>query len=120
MSLGKKSLTELRAIAQSMGMIPRLDIGKEHLIQEIQGHVSAKVQMPPRPIEINIKNDSANPLVTPEQVEKAMEGFKQLGLKVSFPDKDTWELSCNERKDSGSMHIPLFAIVGCARELIKP
>jgi hypothetical protein len=120
MSLQKKSLTELRSLAQNMGMLPRLDIGKEHLIQEIQNYAGAKIMTPPRPIEINIKNESANPLVTPEQVEKALDGFKQLGLSVTFPDKDTWEISCNTRKDSGSMYIPLFAIIGCAKELVKP
>lgn len=119
MSLDKKSLTELRSIYQGMGGEVKWDDGKNHLIQKIQLHVAAKVQQPERPIEINIKQDSNAPVSTPEMIEKALEGFKQLGLRLSFPDDRTWEISCHTKKDSGSVFMPLWNIVQCAREVVR-
>lgn len=120
MSLQKKTLTELRGIAQAMGIELKWDDGKEHLLQKINLHVAAKVQPPERPIEINIRQDSNNPTVTPEMLETALRDFKPLGLQVSFPDAHTWELYCNQKRDSGSMYMPLWNIIQCARDVVKP
>lgn len=119
MSLKEKSLTELRSIAQSMGIIPRYDVGKEHLLQQISSHVTERVQAPTKPIEVNIIGGADDRALTQASITEAMKGFAELGLVVTFPDSRTWELSCNGKRDSGTMSMSLWNIVNCAKELVK-
>jgi hypothetical protein len=118
MSLDKKNLSELRSIAQSIGVIPDFSIGKEHLLQQIRGHVSKQIEPSQRPIEVNITNIPTNG-VTQTQVEEALKGFKELGLTITFPDAQTWSMRCGDKTDSGSMTCGIWAIIGCAREVVK-
>ena len=121
MSLNKKSLIELRGIAQSIGMSLRLDVGKDQLLQEISQHVSAKVQMPEKPIQVNISmpNNQGGTL-TQHAIEQSLAGFMDLGLVVTFPDEFTWEIYCNGKRDTGTMAMPMWSIVQCVKEVIKP
>lgn len=119
MSLQKKSLTELRTIYQAMGGEVEWGDGKEHLLQKISLHVNAKIQQPEKSIQIDIKQDSNAPVSTPEMIEKALEAFKDLGLHISFPDERTWEIYCNQKRDSGSVYMPIWNIIQCAREVVK-
>lgn len=119
MSLQKKSIHELRTIYQAMGGEVLWQDGKEHLLQKINLHVTNKIAQPEKPIQIDIKQDSNAPVSTPEMIEKALEGFKELGLHLSFPDERTWEISCHTKKDSGSVYMPLWNIIQCAREVVK-
>lgn len=118
MSLDKKSLTELRSIAQSIGIIPRYDVGKEQLLQDIRGHVSAKIQPPEKPIEVNITNIPDRELAQ-EDILKALEPFKQFGLIVTFTDDRTWNMECAGKKDSGTMAMGIWNVVQCAKEVVK-
>lgn len=121
MSLDKKSLTEIRSIAQSMGISPRFDIGKEQLLQDISLHVSAKVVQPEKPIQVNITTpNTEGGMLTKESVIEALKGFSDLGLVVSFPDNRTWQLSCNLKRDTGTMSMSMWNVIQCARDVIKP
>lgn len=119
MSIDKKSLTELRSIATSMGIIADWGDDKAHLLQKISLHVGDKIEEPPTPILINIIGNN-NPIVTREAIEVALEGFKPLGLVLSFPDGNTWEIYCNRKRDSGSFCMPLWNIIQCAKGVVAP
>ena len=121
MTLQKKSLAELRAIAQSVGITPRWDVGKEQLLQDISQHVSVKIAQPEKPIQVNITmpNDQGG-MLTPHIVEGLVKGFADLGLSVTFPDERTWEMSCNGKKDSGTMAMSSWSVIQCAKEIIRP
>ena len=119
MSLEKKTLSELRSIAQSIGIIPDFSIGKEHLLQQIRGHVGDKIKEPIRPIEVNITNMPEKGM-SQVQVEKALEPFKELGLVITFPDEQTWHMCCNKKEDSGSMTAGIWGIIQCAKSVVQP
>ncbi len=119
MSLEKKSLSELRSIAQSVGIIPDFGIGKEQLLQQIRGHVGDRIKEPTKPIEVNITNIPDRGL-TQEQVKGALEPFKELGLIVTFPGEQTWTMRCNKKEDSGSMTCGIWGIIQCAKAVVQP
>lgn len=117
-SLETKSITELRSLAQNMGLTPDWGMDKPHLLQAIREHVVDKVESPQKQIMVNIPPDMDKAL-TQDLVEKALEGFKVLGLHVSFPEPGQWEMSCLKKRDSGSMSMGLWSIVNCAKELVN-
>lgn len=119
MSLERKSLTELRGIAQAMGLAPRWDLGKEHLLQEIKLHTGSKIEQPEKPIQVNITGVPDNTPLTTDMVEKALKDFCPLGLHLSFPDERTWAMECNGKKDSGTMAMPIWNVIQCARSVVS-
>lgn len=119
MTLKAKSLTELRGIAQAMGMNPSWDAGKQKLLDQINDHVAAKINLPDKPIQIEINTTDA-PTRDKTEIENALKDFEPLGLRLTFPSTSTWEIYCNGRRDSGSMSIPLWSIIQCAKELVRP
>ena len=119
MSLEKKSLTELRGIAQSIGITPDFAVGKDQLLQQIRGHVGDQIKEPVKPIEVNITN-IPDKGVTQAQVDEALQGFKELGLIVTFPTHTTWKMTCNKKEDNGNMSCGIWTIVQCARAVVQP
>jgi hypothetical protein len=120
MSLERKTLSELRAIAQSVGIVPDFSVGKDALLQQMRGHVQKQTPLPVQPVQINIVNQPDDRMLTQSQVEEALKDFRNLGLIITFPDAATWAMECSGKKDSGSMTASLWTIIGCAKEVVKP
>ena len=119
MSLNKKTLTELRGIAQNMGLIPRYDVGREQLLQDISMYVAAKVAPPEKPIQINILQGSDTGVLRQDDILHALRGFIELGVNISFPDEHTWMMECNGRQDTGTMSMGMWNVIQCARDIVK-
>lgn len=118
MSLEKKSLPELRAIAQSMGLGMRTDLDRGALLQQIRLHTMDAAPLPAQPVVLNIQNVPDDRILTPELVEKSLAPFSDLGLRISFPDATTWEMRCGEKKDSGTLSMSLWSVIQCAKSLV--
>ena len=120
MSLEKKSLVDLRGIAQSLGVMPNWKDDKAKLIGKIRASAEKQYTPPSKAIVITTPVQATGQALTQKQVTDALAGFHDLGLHVSFPDKDTWSLYCNKKEDSGTMYQSLWSVISCAKELVKP
>ncbi len=118
MSLEKKSLTQLRSIAQSMGIVPDFADDKAQLLQKIAEYTTEKVAEPVRPVQVNINYPAESNVLTQEMIQEAVKPFQDFGLRVSFPDARTWEMHCNDKHDSGTMAMSLWSVVQCAKSVI--
>lgn len=117
MSLDKKSLTELRGIAQVLGFKFQWVDSKEKLLDRIQAHVTPAITTP-----IPFKSDTPN-LSEPEgnnqqAIIDALKAYTDRGLIITFPTPDTWQIYCNSRYDSGHLSTPLRIIAECAKALL--
>lgn len=113
MSLDLKSIHELRGIAQAVGLQVDWGWNKLRLIERINNKIMLPLKPPPK------VSDMPKPITgmanTQESVIEALKGFRE--LVVTFPMDNGWQLNHGKREDSGSMNIPLFEIVKCARAL---
>ena len=117
--LEEESVVKLRALAQSLGTPYSWQDDKRALLGKIRS-VTEKRTRPPAP---EIKVDVVQPIgncMTREQVRTALKDFEPLGLRVTFPDVNTWELYCNKKRDSGSMTMGTWNLVQAAKEVVKP
>lgn len=115
MALENKSLTELRGIAQAVGI--NLDWGWDRikLIDKINKRTVTPMIFP--------KENQAAPDPIPTTLEEALASFKALGLVVTFPDQHTIRMTRTVGKitkdDSCRADLPLRTIIQCAAALMK-
>jgi hypothetical protein len=117
--LETESMVKLRALAQSLGTPYTWQDDKKVLLAKIRSGAEKRTKPEERPMQINILLQAGNNL-TQEQIKEALEDFLPLGLIITFPGMNTWELYCNKKRDSGSMTMGLWNIVQCAKEIVKP
>lgn len=120
MALEDESMTKLRSVAQGLGVISNWSDDKTMLLQKIRLHSKKHVEPAPQPIQINIPPQTMGQALTQANITEALAGFKPLGLRIDFPDEFTWELSCNGKRDSGTMHMGMWNVIQCAREVVRP
>ncbi len=51
-------------------------------------------------------------------IEELLEPYVTKGLKVSFPEPETWAMAFGKRNDTGSMRIPPRIILKCADKVL--
>ena len=117
--IDKKSIIELRGIAQSLGMIPKSSWTREELLNHIKGYTNEKIREPEPSVVINIVNQPDDRNLTQAGVLDALKGFIELGVTVTFPDNATWQIECDGRKDSGSMSMSLWSMIQCVKALMQ-
>jgi hypothetical protein len=122
MTLLKKSLTDLRAIAQSYS-IP--DIFQKTNIQLIQAIELKQQDMLPKHVtEIPKPEYDARLMLKPPArmsnralIEEALQPYIERGLHVSFDD-ETWSMKFGKRSDTGTLRQPLRNILQCAGKVL--
>ncbi len=112
MSLELKSIYELRGIAQAVGVKVDWGWNKLKLIEKINNKVLPPLKPPPK---FSDKPKPIGGLITQTILVDALKGFRE--LVVTFPMDDIWQLNYGKRQDSGSMNMPLFSIIRCAKAL---
>jgi hypothetical protein len=122
MSLGEKSVTELREIAQGLGVGDVFTKTIPQLMQDIeQKH---KDLMPAPKIEPAIPNDGRFRSGKPSEecseaaLLEVLEPYIARGLKVSFKD-GMWRMSFGVKNDTGTMRMPLRIAAMKARDVLK-
>lgn len=120
--LQKKSLTDLRTIAQAYGVTDIFEKDAAHLTQEIELKQVAMVPPPPppppRPNDVRIMTARPASIVSPMSITESLEPHISLGLKLSF-EGDHWSMTCGKKSDTGTLRMPLRDIIGCAERVLR-
>jgi hypothetical protein len=121
--LRKKSLTDLRSIAQSYSIPDIFQKTDVQLIQAIE--LKQQEMLPKHVIEIPKPDYDARLMDKPParisnraMVEEALKGHVERGLHVSF-DPERWYFKYGKKTDEGTLRMPLRTIVGCADKVLK-
>lgn len=123
-SLAKKSIHQLRAMAQAFGINDIFEKDARHLIQEIElkhaPTVRAPVQLPPLPAyDARLMTKPPSKRSNCEDLVALMKPYITLGLKFSFDENgERWFMALRDRRDEGTMRMPLRHVVDAARRLL--
>jgi len=121
--LNKKSLTDLRGIAQSFDVPDIFSKTDIQLIQAIELKQQTLVAPKPEPIPAPMYNATlmTKPPSKVSDRDKAMEllqPFINRGLHLEFTDTDDWTMRWGKREDSGTLRMPLRVLLGCAQKIM--
>lgn len=123
--LEDKTLTELRGIAQTMGVPDVFSKTKPQLSQAVSLKAEGMVKAPEpivvqqHPYDARLMTQEPNALGDKQDLLDVLGSYIKIGLKVDFPDEETWKLSWNKREDTGTLRQPLRNIVNCANRIMK-
>lgn len=120
--LEKKSITELRGIAQALGCKYGWDDDKAHLLQKIrlkQNEVVPKVIAPiyEAPSDQRLRTMPPSKVSNEEQIKKILAPLIAIGLHFEIKG-DSWFMRHDKKEDSGSMRIPPSHILRCAEKMM--
>jgi hypothetical protein len=124
MSLEKRSLTELRGLAQSLGVVDVFKKPKNILMQEIVLKQEEAMQKPMEPItppvyDARLMSKPPSKKSDIENLLDLLEQHIQRGLVINFPHPEWWEMRFNMKTDSGTMRQPLQNVLRCANKLMS-
>lgn len=118
MELRKRSIHELRGIAQSFGVYDIFEKDTKQLAQEIelkqQKLLPAKQKPPESP---RFLDSHKTDIAEPKAIVDMLQDHIKLGLRLNLTE-DGWSMSCGLKHDSGTMHMPLAHILRCADRLM--
>lgn len=122
----KQTMTELRALCQSMGARWSFSDDRNALQQKIQNR---QVEiLPPMPLPIvtapedqRLRTKPPNKVSDEEMVRGMLEPYIALGLKLNIdPINQTFHMSHGKKHDTGTMRQPPRVIIQCARKVMEP
>lgn len=120
----KKSLHDLRVMAQAFGVENIFEKDAIHLAQEIEDkHILAaqELKQDPPPIpQYDARLMTAEPSSRGDMQEiiDLLEPYIKMGLKLSFSE-ESWEMHSGKKMDTGSIRMPLRHILNCARNVVS-
>ncbi len=123
--LAKKSLTELRGIAQSFGVT---DIFQKDILQLVQAIEMKQQAIAPMPkVEIPRPEYDARLMTKPpskksdqEQLESLLAPHIARGLHFSVDENaEWWSMSHGKKTDEGTMRMPLKIVLRCAEKVME-
>lgn len=122
-NLRKKSIHDLRVMAQAFGINDVFSKDQAHLIQEIEikhKPVQAPVLLPPLPAyDARLMTKPPSKRSSAEELVPLLEPYIALGLMVSFDDNgERWFMRAGAKTDEGTMRMPMRGVVECARRLM--
>lgn len=121
--LRKKSLHDLRVIAQSFGITDIFEKDAVHLQQEIELK-QQKLIPPPRPLPPRPEYDARLMTKPPARksdmkiITELLEPYIKIGLKLRFTEEN-WFMDYGVKNDTGSLRIPPRHILNCAERLMR-
>lgn len=122
--LEKKSLHELRGIAQSYGIGNIFSKESAQLIQEIglkQQALTPEPVVPPVKPEYDARLMTKPPAKssTQDDVRRLLQPHIERGMHLEFPDPETWHITHGKRSDTGTIRMPHRVVLDCANKLMK-
>ena len=115
-----KSMTEIRGLAQAIGVKFKFGDEKRHLIERIRAAVAVKLPET-SPIPAMNTKTAAKPqpkYCTQDEIKAALEQYFPIGLILTFPDQEHWHVRCGFREDSGSFNMPLIDITRAVKGVL--
>lgn len=121
--LRKKSIHDLRVLAQAFGVTDIFEKDSIHLAQAIEAKQEAitqpKAPLPERPPydpRIMLKRPSLKS--SPIEIVTMLEPFVKMGMKLSF-DEESWFIAWGDRNDTGTLRMPPRNVLICAEKMMK-
>ena len=119
----KKSVHDLRIMAQAFGVTDIFEKDQKHLIQDIElkqmNAVAPPLELPPRPqYDGRLMTASPSQISSPEEIVDLLEPHIKMGLHLSFQEEH-WFMRFSKREDSGTLRQPLRNILICAEKLMR-
>ena len=122
--LHSKSVHELRAIAQTFDIDEIFSKDADQLAQAIE---IARNELIPKPkVEIPKPEYDARLMTKPpskrsdqENVLKLLAGHIDLGLRIEFPDEESWSMYRGKKTACGSMRTSLRVLIACADKMMR-
>lgn len=123
MGLEAESITALRGIAQSMSAKWTLSDDKRSLIEKIRATAASKVPAPNTepndPMDQRLRVRAPLRACTQKEIYEALQPFFERGLILDFPNEEQWRVQKIIRhEDSGTLWMPLRAILKAAKDII--
>lgn len=121
--LRKRSIHDLRVMAQAFGVTDIFEKDAVHLAQEIelkqQKLIPPPVVLPPRP-EYDARLMTKRPAqrTTATEVVEMLATHVKRGLKLSF-ENENWFMYSGIKSDTGSLRMPLRVILTCAENVMR-
>lgn len=121
--LDKKSIHELRSIAQSFGISDIFEKDYNVLAQEIRDKqleiVSPAPLLPEPPkYDSSLMTKAPSSQASPEEIVNLLENHIKQGLIVNLTE-ERWYMSYGKKTDEGTMRMPLRTVLLCANKLMK-
>lgn len=122
--LRKKSMTELRAIAQGYGVSDIFTMDTAQLVQAIEAKQKSmapefKVEIPKPEYDPRIMTKIPARVSEQGVIERLLEPYIARGLTLTFPEPETWAMSCGKRNDTGTMRMPPRIVLMCADKVLN-
>ena len=119
----KKSVHDLRIMAQAFGVTDIFEKDHKQLAQDIelkqQNTFTPKVELPPRPAyDGRLMTSTPSETSSPLELTELLEPHIALGLNLSFQDEH-WFMRFGKREDSGTLRQPLRNILTCAENVMR-
>lgn len=118
----KKSIHDLRVMAQAFGVTDIFEKDSKALTQAIeikqQTFAAPAPTLPARPeYDARLMTAVPNDLGSPMEITNMLEDYIKLGLKLSF-DEEHWHMTYAKRTDTGTLRMPIRHIVQCAEGVL--
>lgn len=124
MTLKDKSVHDLRSIAQTFKIDDIFSKDAERLAHEIEIERNElipkpKVEIPKAEYDARLMTRPPSKRSDKDNILSLLEGHIKLGLRVKFPDNESWEMYRGKMTDCGSMRMPLRVLIQCADRMMR-
>lgn len=121
--LRKKSVHDLRIIAQSFGVPDIFEKDAVQLAQaiELKQQAMAPVMPPPpeRPVyDARLMTKPPSRTSSPLEITELLTPYIQRGLTLSM-DEERWYMAWGKRTDEGTLRMPLRHVLDCADRIMR-
>lgn len=121
--LDKRSIHELRGMAQAFGITDIFEKDAVHLRQEIeskqQDMAKPTIPLPPRPLwDARLMTKQPSRRSSPLDITSLLEPHIMQGLKLRF-DEERWYMASGKKTDEGPLRMPLRNILDCAEKVLR-
>lgn len=118
-----RSLTELRGLAQLLGVQDVFSMDRAHLQQAIDLKQQEAMPKPVPPLTLppydaRLMKKSPARMSDKALLDDLLAPYVERGLKVTYPDPETWEFRCGKKIDTGTMRMPPRLILQCAESVL--
>lgn len=120
----KKTIHELRAIAQSKGIKFSFSDDVLALSQKISLVNEAmkpieRVEIPRPEYDSKLRNKPPGKMCTQEDMLSRLQPYITRGLMVTFPYPEIWKMKCGMKEDTGNMRMPPKVMLDAADRLMR-
>lgn len=121
--LSEKTLTELRTIAQGLGISDIFSKSPVQLMQDIEQKNRQLIPQPkidiPLPVyDARLMTAIPGEMCDIDTLKEMLKPFTDRGLKVSFTN-EMWRYSIGKKEDTGTLRMPLRTALKKAQEILS-